>query len=38
MDSMSPQKGEVDGCDTGILLIIVAAVLTILSPFVLHAG
>jgi hypothetical protein len=34
---MSPQKGEVDGCGTGIVLIISVALLALLIPGVIHA-
>jgi hypothetical protein len=34
---MSPQKGKVDGCGTGIVLIIGVAILALLIPGVIHA-
>lgn len=35
---MSPQKGEVDGCGTGIVLIVIVLLMSLLAPSVINAA
>jgi len=35
---VSPQKGETDGCGTGIVLIVIVLLMSSLAPSVIHAA